>query len=125
MGNENSIPSEDSIFHPDNEHHSLKETAERFGYDGALAAWQGAGFELWPAMLLADAQSCMQGVEGAAKLLGADLHARIIGGESAGTFETLDAQSALDLSVGLQRLGAHARESLEQFLQVEGKAKSE
>ena len=125
MGIENSIPSEDSIFHPENAHYSLRETAEKFGYDGYLAAYREAGFELWPAMLLSDTQACMQGAGAASKILGADLHARVVGDECAGTFETLDAQSALDLSVGLQRLVAHARESLEELLQVERRAKAQ
>jgi hypothetical protein len=113
MGTENSITSEDSIFRPENEHHSVAETASKTGAAWDFHRWQGEGADFFTAYLLADIEANVEGADAVTRLIGGDMHARLVRDDCAGHFDTIDDDYVLGVHIALQQLLSSTKSSLE------------
>jgi hypothetical protein len=114
MGNENSIPAEDSIFRPENEHHSLAGIASKTGAgDFKTRSWERAGADPHLAILLSNLEANIDGMTALSRLSGGDLHARLVRDDCAGNFDTIDDDYSLGVSIAAQQLAVYSGETLQ------------
>jgi hypothetical protein len=108
MGKHDSTAGEDVRF--GNQHFSLEDIAAKTGASSFAARWLKAGMSQTQATILGNVEANVQGAIGVSKLLAADVHARAVGQDCDGTFETMDEDSAVDVHIALQQLLAFTQE---------------